>query len=195
MDARRDLSRYTLQQTQAVFGDPRCAQGDEAPSTSCLTLSSPSCAGARTQARPRATRAPPATLHPAPPLREAGRESQDGRVHLNISPEWLPSTPACTCLSFAVAPVAAARSSSGIGEGEGMRSCSGRGVTVTDPAAALGPPRPRASGEQPGLAAPDASRVTQVWAWARSVRWFTACPVTLHPPRADLRLVTRGQGA
>lgn len=191
MDARRDLSRYTLQQTQAGFGDPRCAQGDEAPCTSCLTLSFP----AARALGPRPGRAPPATLHPAPPLREAGRESQDGRVHLNISPEWLPSTPACTCLSFAVAPVAAARSSSGIGEGEGMRSCSGRGVTVTDPAAALGPPRPRASGEQPGLAAPDASRVTQVWAWARSARWFTACPVTLHPPRADRRLVTRGQGA
>jgi len=80
-----------------------------------------------------------------------------------------------------VNPPAAAHSSSGIGEGEGMRSCSGRGVTLTDPTAALGPPRPHASGEQPGLAAPDASRVTQVRARARSVRWFAACPVTFAP--------------
>lgn len=67
---------------------------------------------------------------------------------------------------------------------------------MTDPAAALGPLRPRASGEQPGLAAPDASRVTQVRARARarSVRWFTACPVTLAP-EVDLRSVTGGLGA
>lgn len=45
-------------------------------------------------------------------------------------------------LPLALAPGAVAHSSSGIGEGEGMRSCRGRGVTVTDPAAALGPTRP-----------------------------------------------------
>ena len=49
---------------------------------------------------PKSRRAPPATPHPAPPLREAGRESKDGSVHLNISPEWLPCTPACRSQSL-----------------------------------------------------------------------------------------------
>lgn len=41
-----------------------------------------------------------------------------------------------------------------------MRSCSGRGVTVTHPVAALGPSRPPRLRGAPGLAAPDASRYT-----------------------------------
>jgi hypothetical protein len=49
-----------------------------------------------------------------------------------------------------------------------MRSCSDPGLFVTDLPLLSGLLGPCASGEQPGLAAPDASRVIQVRARARS---------------------------
>lgn len=56
----------------------------------------------------------------------------------------------------------------------------------------MGPLGPLASGEQPGLAAPDASRVTQVWSRARHAWWLVAYPVVLTlAPRPTRSLIGR----